>query len=115
MYCAPFVIQHLTGSMAPLQNAIGDKDITGVYMPLILKSLRECNVNVVPLELRSKPTCLGLSKLLGTEGTFVVGITGHVLLYQNGRFYDNSHRSGTWPAMYTYRKHKVDFVGEVQR
>lgn len=113
-YCVPWLLEHLTGQSENLQAALGNQQITGVMMPLLLKCLQDKGYKVEEIQLRSKPTVLQLSRCAWPEPC-VVTINGHVLLLKDKKLFDNSHPRGVFGHFYGYRLYKVEQVWEIKR
>lgn len=113
MYCVPWILQHLTGSV-DLSAALGDQPVTGVYLPVLIKRLELKGYTVESLEFNTNPTLLRLCKSL-KEGTYLIGVTGHVVLLRDGIIYHNLQPNGVEPRFCRCKLSRVTYIGRVSR
>lgn len=94
-YCVPTALSILMNipyedSVHQIEQFLGDVPITGVYMPVAVKILRD---NGFIVEQRGQDYQMRLFQR--TKGIFLVEISGHALVIKDGIKYDNHFPSGT--------------------
>lgn len=103
-YCGPYAVSHLLGcctgeAAAKLREVSGRRAITGIGARYVLAAVRREGLhpmdvwNFRHLSTRRRPT---LAQFLKGKrgGTYLINVTGHYIVADGWKIYDNTHPDG---------------------